>query len=498
MKLSTKLILGFGFILLMFTIVAFIKIALSGEVNSQFTSVTKAGDKLRQSAQLQKLIFNLETGLRGYLLTNQKEALEPYNKALPKIHEAIEQQRKLANTPEEIAKITEIEKTLNRWLDSIAAPLIVNRMSAENNRQIQKNYQFIFKKKILGLESKRTMDTIKEHLAEYDSIQNHIREQNKRIMQASLVETDRLTLLLTILSILAASVIAWLIISSFTKSLNVMVVQAERITKGNFDIKIPENGGDELTRLVSTLNTMNERLQETFTELERSNKELEQFAYVASHDLREPLRSVSSFSQLLTKRIKDQADDETHQYLKFINDGAARMERLIADLLAYSRVGTHGGSINQLDLNNVVSAALQNLSAAISDADAKISVPHLPILSGDETQLIQLFQNLVANAIKFRPKDRKPQIKISCRTLPDKYEFSVSDNGIGIPEGHRERIFMIFQRLHTSEEYQGTGIGLAVCKKIVERHGGKIQCNSSPEGGTTFVFTLKIDNMALN
>jgi light-regulated signal transduction histidine kinase (bacteriophytochrome) len=225
---------------------------------------------------------------------------------------------------------------------------------------------------------------------------------------------------------------------------------------------------------------------------------LEQFAYVASHDLREPLRSVTSFSQLLSRKINGQADEETHQYLTFINNGAARMERLIADLLAYSRVGTHGGTFKEVNLNNAVKDALQNLSVAISEAKAKITVPNLSQIKGDETQLIQLFQNLLANAIKFRPKDKIPQIKISSRLLKDKYEFSVSDNGIGIPEDQRERIFMIFQRLHTSEEYQGTGIGLAVCKKIVERHGGKIRCTSSPEGGTTFVFSLKINNKTLN
>lgn len=495
MKLSTKLILGFGFILLMFTIVAFIKIELSEKVYSHFSSVSSEGDKLRQSALIQKQIFNLETGLRSYLLTKQSESLDPFNNTLSKIPHSFDKLRMLVSQPDEIEKIDKIEKILYRWVDSIATPLINGKTLPVASLPPGFDNDYVLRKKILGL---KTLDTLKQHFAAFDSLHNHTREMNKNIMKASLDETDRLTILLTLMSILAATIIAWLIIRSFTKSLNKMVIQAERITKGKFDMVLPQNRGDELTKLVNSLNTMNERLHESFNELERSNKELEQFAYVASHDLREPLRSVSSFSRLLSKKIKDQADEETHQYIQFINDGAARMERLIADLLEYSRVGTQGGDFSKVDMNNVIRAALQNLSAAISESGAKITYTDLPQVQGDETQLIQLFQNLIANAIKFRPKNKITQIKIGCKAKNDKFEFSVSDNGIGIPESQRERIFMIFQRLHTTEEYQGSGIGLAVCKKIVERHGGKIWCTASPEGGTTFAFTLKNDNQALN
>jgi PAS domain S-box-containing protein len=234
-------------------------------------------------------------------------------------------------------------------------------------------------------------------------------------------------------------------------------------------------------------------LEEKARELERSNQELEQFAYIASHDLQEPLRMIASYTQLLERRYKDKLEPDALQFISYAVDGASRMQTLINDLLAYSRVGTRAKAFVSIDCGEVVKKALKNLEIAIEESSAKISVGELPQVLGDATQLTQLFQNLVGNAIKFRG-DKPPVIQISATPETEGaapvWHLSVHDEGIGIEPQYFERIFVIFQRLHTREEYPGTGIGLAVCKKIVERHGGRIWVESESGKGSTFHFTF--------
>ena len=225
-------------------------------------------------------------------------------------------------------------------------------------------------------------------------------------------------------------------------------------------------------------------------ELARSNAELEQFAYVASHDLQEPLRMVASFTQLLARRYRGKLDADADEFIGFAVDGATRMQRLLNDLLAYSRVGTRSKPFAAIDCNSVLSDALANLKPAMEESGAVITHEPLPIVRGDEVQLIQLFQNLIGNAVKFHGQE-PPQVHISAKLQDGDWVFAVRDNGIGIAPEQQERIFLIFQRLHHRSEYAGTGIGLALCQRIVERHGGRIWIESELGKGSTFFFTIK-------
>jgi PAS domain S-box-containing protein len=234
---------------------------------------------------------------------------------------------------------------------------------------------------------------------------------------------------------------------------------------------------------------MEERLQQITAEMQRSNTELEQFAYVISHDLQEPLRMVSSYTQLLAKRYSNKLDADADEFISYAVNGAKRMQTLLHDLLEYSRVGTRGKPFSPVNCEHVVEQAMANLKIAIKEFSASVSYDTLPTVIGDEGQLVRLFQNLIGNAIKFR-KDEAPQVHITAQRRNNVVTFSIKDNGIGIDPQHSQSIFEIFRRLHTREEYPGTGMGLAICKKIVERHGGHISVQSQPGQGSTFYFSV--------
>jgi two-component system, chemotaxis family, sensor kinase Cph1 len=255
---------------------------------------------------------------------------------------------------------------------------------------------------------------------------------------------------------------------------------------------------EEAERRLGEVETRFRTLVRPIEELQRSNIELEQFAYVASHDLQEPLRMVASYTQLLARRYEGKLDADADEFIAYAVEGANRMQRLINDLLTYSRVGTRGRELAPTDSGEAFEAARANLMRAMEEAGAEVEVEgDLPVVMGDHTQLVQLFQNLIANAIKFRREGEIPRVRVGAakrgtQSSEEGWLFWVSDNGIGMEAHYAERIFRIFQRLHArGEEYGGTGIGLAVCKKIVERHGGRIWVESEVGEGSTFYFTLR-------
>jgi light-regulated signal transduction histidine kinase (bacteriophytochrome) len=246
---------------------------------------------------------------------------------------------------------------------------------------------------------------------------------------------------------------------------------------------------DGRRHVVLALNNITAR-KRAEAELSRSNRDLEQFAYVASHDLQEPLRMVAGFLQLLRDRHAGKLDGKAKEYIGFAVEGAGRMSQLISDLLEYSRVQTRTPQPAPTDMKTVFRQAVANCQASIRQAQAAVTCEDLPTVLGDQAQLVQLLQNLLGNAVKFRRPDAPPEVRVGARRQADHWLFWVQDNGIGIQEDQAERLFLIFQRLHAQEKYPGTGIGLAICKKIVERHGGRIWVEPMPGGGSKFLFTI--------
>jgi signal transduction histidine kinase len=304
--------------------------------------------------------------------------------------------------------------------------------------------------------------------------------------------------------ILLSAGLLWLIGTLLTRRLRAVIHTTEDIAAGNLGARYVDGGADEVHRLGRSLNIMadalearlresleaEERLTRTVDALSRSNADLERFAYVASHDLQEPLRLVISYCQLLERRYGDRLDGDAREFLGYITEGARRMVDLVKGLLEFSRIESQPRRGIPVDAATSVREAWANLAVAAEEGGAEFVCGDLPMVTADPVQLVQLFQNLLSNAIKYRCHGRPLRIAVSCRKDGEMWEFAVTDNGIGIESNYFDQIFVVFKRLHTRQEIPGTGIGLALCKRIVEHHGGRIWVESVAGEGSTFRFTL--------
>lgn len=311
-------------------------------------------------------------------------------------------------------------------------------------------------------------------------------------LRLEMIENAALVVFLVMIPVMA--IFGWLEArrraTSLMKPINALQQATRKFAEGELHEDVPIQSHDQLGELTESFNAMRATIQEKEEALVRSNEELQRFAYVASHDLQAPLRAVSGFVQLLHRTHGDRLDERGIDWVKRTVQAAGRMQSLIDDLLKFSRVGSQAAEFKPLKLNEVVDEALEILQSEIEETGAEIEVQQLPELAGDRSQLTQLFQNLIGNGLKYQEKGARPRIVVSAERIGTAWEFSVRDNGIGIAEEHRERVFESFRRLHTAAEYSGTGIGLAVCRRVVERHGGKIRVEANPEGGSDFRFTI--------
>jgi signal transduction histidine kinase len=465
MTFKNKIIMGFGAalaILILVSVVSFTSLTQNGKDRASVTHTHIVLEKL--DAVLTNLI-DAETGQRGYIITGEVSYLEPYSDARAIVNQNLAELRTLT------ADNTNQQRALD-LLEPAAATMLST---------LQERIEIRDRAGLAAAAEEVRKGSAKLNIDEIRTLIAGMRLEENRLLESRSEEADA-SLRKTRVVIVVGEILGFAFLS-----LAGAIVGQEMRRRGRAEQEIRELNSDLERRVAERTAELDERAKE----LARSNSELQQFAYVASHDLQEPLRMVASFTQLLAKRYKDKLDDDAREFINYAVDGATRMQTLISDLLSYARVGTQGKSLAPTDCETLFARVVESLKFVIEDSGTVISRDPLPMVMADAQQLGQLFQNLLTNAIKFRGKG-PPSIKISVEKDRSDWKISVRDNGIGISQDHADRIFVIFQRLHTKTEYPGTGIGLAICKKIVERHGGRIWVEPSTGGGSTFCFTIPV------
>lgn len=444
-------------------------------------------------------LLDQETGVRGYALTGDAQFLEPQVRgadAEATVRRQLEDL--LAPSPRLLDQYLNVAAAADAWTDGWADP-VVELVAAGGegavSEELQEEGRVLFDR--FRTESGRLVDEIEEA-----TIRASGRLDDATLMLVASVGASVLGITLMAAG-LGMAISRWLL-----RPLAALGADAREVAGGSLTHPVEPAGTGEVRQLAADVEAMRARivaevelieaarwqLEVQAQDLARSNAELEQFAYVASHDLQEPLRKVASFCQLIEQRYGDQLDERGVLYIEYAVDGAKRMQSLINDLLAFSRVGRTTDGFANLPLAAVVADALANVRPSFDEAEVVVEVAPLPSVLGDRSLLTALFQNLFANAVKFRA-EAPPTIEVACREHAGMWELSVSDNGIGIEPQYAERVFVIFQRLHGRDEYEGTGIGLAMCRKIVEFHGGTIWVDPQPDGGTGTTIRLTLPHV---
>jgi hypothetical protein len=446
--------------------------------------------RLRSQDLLTDLI-NEETGLRGYALSGRVESLQPYDQySAQEPNDAASMRAYLSGHPPMIAALDAFGQAAEVWRTQTAQPLIAALGAGTDPRTIAAGSSQADKARFdaVRLRAAELMNAVQAELG-------HARDRRSTALLFFVV-----ALSVSALTLCTAGFVIWRGLHRWVLGpVDRLAVQARAVAAGLPGARIVPRGPPEFISMAADVESMRRQAATALLEAEaagaeltRSNADLEQFAYVASHDLSEPLRKIANFNQLLERQYGPQLDDTARQYIGFAVDGAKRMQKLIDDLLALSRVGRNTDAFVAVDLTVALDDALANLEDVIAETGAGVGHSDLPTLLGDSSLLTALFDNLIGNAIKYRG-DEPPLVVVTAVADPEAgfWTFTVSDNGIGIDPQYAERIFAIFQRLHHREEYSGTGIGLALCRKIVEFHGGRIWLDTRADPpGATFRFTL--------
>ncbi|MCJ8165232.1 CHASE3 domain-containing protein [Pontibacter sp. E15-1] len=484
MKLSVKLFAGFLLISLLFTAVAIVNFQLSEDVIDNTVWVTRSQIVVRNSASLQRNIIDMETGLRGYLLNGNETFLQPYLQAKEQLPNLLQETRSfVTDSPEQTDKIDDIIRLQTNFENLYAEPLIALK---RGNTRDSLDQDISAKLDSLVLGEKILIDSVRAAFRDFNSYEYQVRGERRARLEKSINTTRQVSTILTLLSIILGLGWAYYITRLITDRIIKMVGLAEEISRGDYKTKIIDTSRDELSQLSNSLNRMALTIDETFSELDRKNTELDQFAYVVSHDLKAPLRGIEVASRWVEEDMGSQLPPNIQEYLMMMRIRVHRMENLINGILALARIGRTNQIAEEVDTNILLSEVVDMLAPP---AGFKIEVmDSLPTLHTIRIQLQQVFSNLISNALKYHDK-KAGLIKISHYETDDFHVFSVSDDGPGIDPQYHDRIFVIFQTLQERDAVESTGVGLTIVKKIVEWQGGTIWLTSQPGEGAAFTFT---------
>jgi signal transduction histidine kinase len=484
MKISFKLFLGFGFTLIIILILSFTFFLQKKKIENNSFWVLHTSKVLHNSEEIQKMVSDMETGTRGFLLTGNKNFLHPYEAASKNIKGRISSLRSMIDdNNSQLRRLNKFELLLDKWHLQFVTPVISAKAGGESNREL---YDYLFRERVLKGEGKMLTDSMRTMMIDFDNQEVMLQQQRSVVLQKSLDRANSLVIALAIIAFAATLVIAWLIISSINQRIGTMVNYSRRLAVENFTDKITDHSDDELSALSESLNIMAEKLELTFDNLKKTNQELDQFAYIVSHDLKAPLRAFSSVITWLEEDLGEQVSEEILQHFSTLKSRISRMEGLINGLLEYSRIGRQKFEKEQVNLNLILNELKENY---LSDPKQKIYIqPGFPVVFGQKIRIRQVFQNLLDNAVKYGNSENNV-IEVNWEDAGDFYHFTVKDNGPGIDKEFHEKIFVIFQTLQPRDTIESTGIGLAIVKKIVEENNGSVAVESEPGKGTSFIIS---------
>lgn len=484
MRISTKIFIGF-FLIILFSIIGFVvNFKLSTEVNTNMAFLNNSEAIIRNSAKLHKTIIEMQSSFRGFLLTGNENFLIPYFNGVHDVKGLYKEQRALLKSGSQLHKLDSILLLHNSWVD-YANSLINARKRTMDSASVSPEYLNLFENKLQKQVGKFINDKINEIFREFDRYEYFVREERRSILNASIADTRNVSILLASVIIAIGIVSAFYITRIISKRILSMVHLADKISKGNFEV-IDDTKNDELTDLSLSLNVMSARLNRSFSDLERKNKELDQFAYVVSHDLKAPLRGIYNVFNWLDEDHRGELSEQVQKYLEMMKGRTQRLENLITGLLDYARIGR----LDDLPSEEVnTKVLLDEIIEMIVPPGVKVELRgQMPVFTAQKIRLQQVFTNLISNAVKYSGKS-SPIVRITCKDKNDFYEFCVSDNGIGIAPEYHEKIFVIFQTLREKNEKESTGLGLAIVKKIIEDQKGYIKVRSNVGLGTSFIFS---------
>lgn len=486
MNIRTRLFMGFAILIVIFIIDFMVNQRLSGEVIQNTSYLNSSEAVIRNSNLLHKNMIDMQSAFRGYLLTGQESFLQPYYSGLQSIPPLFQEEFMLVSDNQKL-RLDSIMDLHNKWVE-YSAMLISTRK--DTLPEASEKYKMLFESKVRMEVGKKLNDEIREEFAEFDSYEYEIRHARREALKQSISSTRNLTISLNIFSMIIAVICCIYIVRLIVRRINVMVDFAEDISNGEFR-SMNDNNNDELKRLSDSLNSMSATLNKNFIELKQKNYELDQFAYVVSHDLKAPLRGISNITKWMEEDHDPELTPNVRKNVNLIKGRTKRLENMINGLLEYARVGRVRKDLQKVDLNIL----LKEVTELIVPSSFHVIIDDMPELIAEKIRLEQVFSNLISNAVKYHDKP-DGLIYISCEDEGAYYTFSVKDNGPGIQPEYHDKIFMIFQTLKERDAFESTGVGLAIVKKIIEDQKCRISIESVPGEGTKFTFTWPKQNVA--
>ena len=485
MKLSVKIFIGFAFIILFAILSFWINHQLSEEINKNTDFLTTSESIIQNSVQIHKRMIEMQSGFRGFLLTENTVFLHTYYKGLKEIPPLIEQQRFLiANSPGQLEKMDSIVVLHNKWVEYADALIEAKQKRINPNLSDMGEYDFLFNSKLQKEVGKKLNDMIGEIFNAFDHREYQVRHQRRERLNASIENTRKVTFTLAVITITIGVVAGIYLTYLISRRISKMVGLAERISKGQFEV-IEDKANDELTNLSVSLSVMSQKLNKSFSDLERKNRELDQFAYVVSHDLKAPLRGMYNIINWVEEDYGEDISKELRKYFEMLKGRIQRLENLITGLLEYARVGRTINPHEDVDVAELLAEINELIIPPGYNLVIKGEMPHLHT---EKLRLQQVFMNLISNAVKYHGGE-KGNIEVNCADRDRYYQFSVADDGIGIAPEYHDKIFGMFQTLRERNETESTGVGLAIVKKIIEERKGFITVESEPGSGASFTFT---------